>query len=85
LLDVWFEPFKAWRLPHAPHAVRFVHTTVYRIYVRVLLIMPTVIFRFWLFSFGASAVAWRSELNAVNFVLLQCSSCLWCKTPHEDS
>jgi len=42
LLDVWFESFEAWRLPHAPRAVRFVHTTVYRINVGVLLIMPTV-------------------------------------------
>jgi hypothetical protein len=42
LLDVWFESFKAWRLPHAPRAVHFVRITVYRIYVRVLLIVPTV-------------------------------------------
>jgi len=31
LFDVWFESFKVWRLPHALHAIRFVHVTVYRI------------------------------------------------------
>lgn len=41
MFDVWFESFKAWRLPHAPRAVRFVHTTVYHIYVRVLLTLST--------------------------------------------
>jgi hypothetical protein len=37
LFDIWFESFKAWQLPYAPRALRFVRTTVCRI-----LIMPTV-------------------------------------------
>ena len=37
-----FGSFRAWRLPRAPRTVRFVHTTVRRICVCVLLIMPTV-------------------------------------------